>query len=95
MPFNLRAVARIADIELDILFVTPYGPILLGPFSRVISPFLTIILVEAPPDPATIPILGESKSFSSKFAIFNASNAAKYEYPADSPINLNSFLSIC
>ena len=42
------------------LLVTPYGPILFGPFSLAMSPLETIILVEAPPDPATIPILGES-----------------------------------
>ena len=60
------------------LFVTPYGPILFGPFSLAISPLATITLVDAPPEPATIPILGESKSASLRPAIFNASLEAKY-----------------
>ena len=94
IPFNLKAVEIIAEIELDILLVTPYGPILFGPLSLAISPFSTIILVDDPPDPATIPILGESKSSSFMPAISRASFVARYEYPADSPINLSNFLSI-
>ena len=61
MPFSLYAVPKIADIELPIDFVTAYGPILLGPFSLVISAVDTITLVDEPPDPATIPVFSESK----------------------------------
>ena len=50
---------KIAEIELPIDLVTEYGPILLGPFSLVISAVETITLVDAPPDPATIPTIGE------------------------------------
>ena len=77
IPFSLNAVEIIADIELDMLLVTPYGPILFGPFSLAISPFATMILVEEPPEPATIPIFGESRSFSSIPAISRASLVAR------------------
>ncbi len=74
--------------------VTAYGPILLGPFSLVISAVVTITLVDAPPDPATIPTLGELRSSSVRHDISIASFAARYEYAADSPIKRSSFLSI-
>ena len=50
--------------------------------------------MDEPPDPATIPVLGELKSDSEIPDISIASNAAKYAYADASPINLNSFLSI-
>ena len=93
-PLILNAVPKIAEIELPIDLVTAYGPILLGPFSLVISAVETITLVDAPPDPATIPTLGESRSSSVSDDISIASFAARYEYAADSPIKRRSFLSI-
>ena len=93
-PLILNAVPNIAEIELPMDLVTAYGPILFGPFSLAISAVVTITLVDAPPEPATIPTLGESNCSSERDAMEIASWAARYEYAADSPIKRNNFLSI-
>ena len=77
MPFNLKAVPRIAEIELAIDLVTAYGPIRFGPFSLVISEVDSMTLVEEPPEPATIPTLGELRYSSSRPDILIASFAAR------------------
>ena len=80
-------------VELIVL-VTLYGPTLFKPFSRRISAASVRFEEEAPPEPATIPVRSFDTRLSVSFASMMASDIARYENAAASPINLFSFLSI-
>ena len=65
-PVILNGVARQAEIELLIVFVTEYGPILRTPLARSTSAARTISRLEAPPDDAIRPVRTLETSLSSR-----------------------------
>ena len=51
-----KGVASVAEFVLDIAFGTSNGPILRGPFSRVVSAAATMARVDGPPEPMMSPV---------------------------------------
>ena len=58
MPLMPKGVASVAEAVEHMALGTASGPMRLGPFWRVMSAASTMVRVEGPPEPITMPVRG-------------------------------------